>query len=500
MKLALGGQKLRGSTPITDTIISLSANLPKVTAKPTHQKVTPQLPTRPPLSFRFGVSMEKEHPYYHLVSKENLQLYIQKAEEEKKGIYSVNPEVSPHQIKYEVEVAKQMFGHFIAEEKKRIKCIADKENMRLMKLRRDDEEDAACPLCLEDIPAIYSLENHPMYMDCCGVRLCQGCSQDWEARQDPTKEMICFSCRRPVNRNSAEEAALHGSEYRKGIALVDKATDLHIRGKFQEALDCIKKAADLGFESAYSQLAIIYYYGDFLGFKVEKSKKMAKETAQKGTDKGSDACTALLAHILLNEEGNHSEYVRLLSIAAYQGNPEAMRSLANYYNEKEVQTYQTLMLSIYWSGKVLETRTIQKDHFVKDSHMIFVTLVEHAMRQCWHKRSYFDLEPLPGCSHAPFCNWMRRRREKQLHDCSNNSSTHSGDVLYHMKCSTLMEICANCGNREKEKLKVCARCKSFSYCSKECQIKHWKAGHRVDCKGHWIEEFFPNIWRTPSIR
>merc|ERR1712168_5329 len=31
-------------------------------------------------------------------------------------------------------------------------------------------------------------------------------------------------------------------------------------------------------------------------------------------------------------------------------------------------------------------------------------------------------------------------------------------------------------------LKYCSRCKSVTYCSKECQIAHWKAGHSKVCK------------------
>ena len=67
-------------------------------------------------------------------------------------------------------------------------------------------------------------------------------------------------------------------------------------------------------------------------------------------------------------------------------------------------------------------------------------------------------------------------------------------VPKHMAWS---EICANCGDQDKSKLKICSRCKAFSYCSKECQVNHWKAGHKRDCKCHWIEEFLPNI-RNPG--
>ena len=30
-------------------------------------------------------------------------------------------------------------------------------------------------------------------------------------------------------------------------------------------------------------------------------------------------------------------------------------------------------------------------------------------------------------------------------------------------------------------LKICQRCKSVYYCSKECQLKHWRAGHKREC-------------------
>ena len=40
--------------------------------------------------------------------------------------------------------------------------------------------------------------------------------------------------------------------------------------------------------------------------------------------------------------------------------------------------------------------------------------------------------------------------------------------------------CAFCGVSKTEKLMICSRCKSISYCSKECQKSHWKA-HKKEC-------------------
>jgi hypothetical protein len=41
--------------------------------------------------------------------------------------------------------------------------------------------------------------------------------------------------------------------------------------------------------------------------------------------------------------------------------------------------------------------------------------------------------------------------------------------------------CAQCGELFP-KLKLCTRCRSVSYCSKQCQLEHWRAGHKLDCK------------------
>ena len=126
--------------------------------------------------------MDEEHPYQHLVSKEKLNAYIEKGYKQKKGIYSVEPEGPPDEIKQEVEDAKSSFGHVVAKEKERVKLIAEEENRRVMKLLRDSEEDVVCPICLEDIPAIFRPEDGPWAMNCCHVRLCRGCSEDWTAR------------------------------------------------------------------------------------------------------------------------------------------------------------------------------------------------------------------------------------------------------------------------------------------------------------------------------
>jgi hypothetical protein len=45
----------------------------------------------------------------------------------------------------------------------------------------------------------------------------------------------------------------------------------------------------------------------------------------------------------------------------------------------------------------------------------------------------------------------------------------------------MSRCCENCA-KTGVKLRVCAGCTISLYCSRECQIKHWKRGHRVKCR------------------
>ena len=51
--------------------------------------------------------------------------------------------------------------------------------------------------------------------------------------------------------------------------------------------------------------------------------------------------------------------------------------------------------------------------------------------------------------------------------------------------------CDNCSKEVKtgEKFKQCSKCKAQWYCSKECQVEAWKAGHKKDCKRATILKF-----------
>jgi hypothetical protein len=53
------------------------------------------------------------------------------------------------------------------------------------------------------------------------------------------------------------------------------------------------------------------------------------------------------------------------------------------------------------------------------------------------------------------------------------------------------KCCAGC-KKTSQNLKLCSRCSSILYCSKECQCSHWPQ-HKLVCNKHeWV---WPNFTR-----
>ena len=62
-----------------------------------------------------------------------------------------------------------------------------------------------------------------------------------------------------------------------------------------------------------------------------------------------------------------------------------------------------------------------------------------------------------------------------LEDMSNLRCSNEG-------CAYALSIDLSEDGRKKGKMKVCANCHQTQYCCKECQVEHWKAGHKHECK------------------
>lgn len=73
-------------------------------------------------------------------------------------------------------------------------------------------------------------------------------------------------------------------------------------------------------------------------------------------------------------------------------------------------------------------------------------------------------------------------------ECKANSAEAHAQVCEHFAAANrkigLGRVCFYCGTPEAAgttSLKRCDRCEAAFYCSKECQTRHWRAGHKLDC-------------------
>jgi TPR repeat protein len=105
-------------------------------------------------------------------------------------------------------------------------------------------------------------------------------------------------------------------------------------------------------------------------------------------------------------------------------------------------------------------------------------------------RKWLALAKTRGDPRASECNWQpmtpkeARRRRKEL-------SKEPDDGCKDMNTNILAPAltCSNptCTEIEKfrapasEKFRKCTRCHRSMYCSRECQRKHWKTGHKAEC-------------------
>jgi hypothetical protein len=268
-----------------------------------------------------------------------------------------------------------------------------------------------------------------------------------------------------------------GTEYMNGTGGLKK--------DIKKAMKLYKKAADLGNADAQDQLAIHY------SKPTTKSLEKSRYYAEKAAHEGAVNSQYILAGLLINSDWNHKEEAfRLMTLAAFQGHQQARCALAFYYEQvfqhmssvRDEAWRKNLLLSVYWYGKGAEVETQNpKGHKSLPNMVLHLDL---AMRSLWHPRDDGNRDPLPGYSHVSFCTWALAKAGKQTPLIVSKSPFDCWKYR-----------CANCNmmSEEKDQFKACARCKAFHYCSKKCQVEHWKAGHKVDCKVHWIEEFFPDI-------
>jgi len=219
--------------------------------------------------------------------------------------------------------------------------------------------------------------------------------------------------------------------YRTGLASV-------LRKSQEEANNLLLKSANLGYALANSSLAQSFFYGN-RGFDRDQEEAYYR---------------ASVAYAINDSDKKAAKTLGILHY--YEEIPEPSFYLACYY---------------------LNHVAANEDHEGMYSYLYCQSL------QTLNKHLHNGPLSIPGFDVVPaLLFWMRRSCD--LRDI------HALDQLKKWE-SVGQRYCANCSKEAQngEKFKQCSKCKAQWYCSKECQVEAWRAGHKKDCKRASILKF-----------
>eukprot|EP00985_Skeletonema_marinoi_P033328 scaffold41036_cov95-Skeletonema_marinoi.AAC.2 len=170
---------------------------------------------------------------------------------------------------------------------------------------------------------------------------------------------------------------------------------------------------------------------------------------------------------------DESKYMYYLKEAADLGHPGAQRMLGLAYessNDEKMSLHYTTLTASQGDPKACDT----EEGDPCDNPVPTFNLSLSLFHLCFER--YEGIMEIPGHSPIPkTLHWARRALKvdptndfviKFILMVENEAKSH----------------CTNCRKgAEGSPLKRCVRCLGAWYCGKECQVQHWKAGHKLDC-------------------
>lgn len=362
-------------------------------------------------------------------------------------------------------------------------------------------EDDECPICLEQMPVLTIEGTERRRHPCCGQWTCPDCivkmiprgrqesvaktSEECQASCSaakkpeqstacPGKNTVCLFpchlCRAQIPPSiSKDYLSLLLKNAEKGYAwaqyLVGGSYEVgkRVERNYKKAARWFRLAAEQGHPWAQ------YSFGHYLeqGKGVRKSVLEAKTWYEKSASFGYLYAQKELGRLLLDGVGgvekDQKEAARLFQLSADQGCDEAQFSLGNCYAagrgvEKDPDK------ALHWFTKAAE-----QGH---SSAMNSVAGMLMTISKEKHGSPYITGKcPVPRA-----LKWGRRAA---AHGCTVAAENNARMEKF------LSSMCANCQKpRIASQLLRCQKCRTMYYCSKGCQVNHWKEGHKKDCCDH----------------
>mmetsp|Transcript_7932 Transcript_7932/g.11981 ORF Transcript_7932/g.11981 Transcript_7932/m.11981 type:complete len:503 (+) Transcript_7932:204-1712(+) len=423
-------------------------------------------------------------------------------------------------VKAEDKLAHARFANIVNEEWERIEAVVDEELERIEGLGRQTKGFEVCAVCNKDLSNKLALvkkygAGKVKYgiTHCCGKIICYQCSppssRDFttvlkQMTEKAEKEggpsvldvqlpgpQICPNCNHVVKGNLTERQKFKWNEKfaAEGIPWGMFEVSVMLKaGKgcqknLKKAKKWMEKAAETNYDKAMHALAIEYSLEG-----TPQSLLKAKDLLLGAADQGHDFSYHFLSVLYLGRgegknfpEKNLEKAKRFASLAAYYQNEALMgndceqmmlchsKSDGSFVAPRDAlpDSPEALQFQLmtYWAGKGAHLNDSLRVGF---SNMLALFTSEKFI----HK--YSGGCCFPGYTTLPLAKKMLRKGEET-------------SILI----TAMSKKCIHCNKKNVDgSMKQCSGCKVFYFCGQECQLKHWNAGHKRECKGeHWIKEF-----------
>jgi len=403
---------------------------------------------------------------------------------ELKGVIDALPDGTPdgeaRRAPYRKKLGQLEFKYHLSVEKKRLARAMTKFEEKYGALYSEP-----CLLCLDDIH-VHATGKLVQFFICCGGLICMTCALDIKKSGKGLGK--CPLCREPLAQGTpAGDAAKLMILAERGVAWAQ--TDVGRRMVFgvggfkrqeKTGLEWTKKAAAQDYPPALHSLATLYRKG--MASVLRKSEEKAKQPMMKSANLGYATANSLLAESFFygshGFDRDHEEaYFRAsVALALDDSVGQAAEVLGRLHcgaldgegNMPESSPY----LACYYLN-ISANSAIDDGSDCLNYSQALIKLSGHL-----HGRHL-----IPGFNVVPAAFfWSRKSSDLGFDD--------AGEQLKKWE-SVGQSHCDNCQKDAQpcEKFKQCSKCKAQWYCSKECQVEAWKAGHKKDCKRASILKF-----------
>ena len=365
------------------------------------------------------------------------------------------PELSDEWFRIKTDIKDRYVERLLLIEKKRCDGVVKEyfeENPHVL------EAAPECPVCLEKIWD----DSVSMRYVCCGKQICKKC--DFQGGD-------AFESSSPLCRGEAPESD-------------------------DDIMSITKEKADAGIAWAQADMGKYYLYGsDGVPEDMEKGLPLLNEAAKKGSSRAKE----LLGDYYYDID-NFEEARRWYEAAAAEGDMISllplgmMMQLGQAFDQNEetrAEAFRLFTISAMLTQDSFHWPALELSDFFQDSPPIMLHYLRPALEEGKATVSamesyaqgliqmaikYYGIESImePGYCPVPETLFWFRRGSSKAELAANLPLVQ----LEHK----IRKKCAHCeADLPEGKPSCCVECKAAYYCNRDCQVAHWKAGHKKDC-------------------